>query len=188
MNLKVIGIIVAVVLISVIALFMINKDEATTPNATPTPSASASPTATPDDFVSATKVILKTSKGDIRITLYPTEAPKAVQNFVTLGKRGYYDGVVFHRVVKDFMIQTGDPEGTGRGGESIYGQNFELEQSGYKFEKGSLGMASRGGNTLGSQFFIMTEKAYPSLDGGYTNFGKVEDEASQKVVQAIGAT
>lgn len=188
-------IIVILIPLAVFAMYKVNDSQNNESEASPSPAATATATPTPtpagdsandQELISAKRVVLKTEKGDIHLTLYPEEAPKAVQNFVTLGKRGYYNGVVFHRVSKDFMIQGGDPQGTGSGGQSVYGKDFELEQSGHKFVKGSLGMASRGGNTLGSQFFIMTTQAYPSLDGLYTNFGQVEDDASQQVVQAIG--
>jgi peptidylprolyl isomerase len=120
------------------------------------------------------KAIIHTNQGDITLELYPDIAPKAVKNFLELSKRGYYNGVIFHRVIKNFMIQGGDPTGTGRGGESIYGHEFENE---YKpnvvFDKpGLLAMANRGPNTNGSQFFI-TVRPTPWLNGGYTIFGKV---------------
>ena len=119
-------------------------------------------------------VILETSQGNIELELYPDIAPKAVKNFIELSKKGYYDGVIFHRVIKNFMIQGGDPTGTGRGGESIYGGVFDNE---YKpnvvFDKpGILAMANAGPNTNGSQFFITTVPT-PHLNGGYTIFGKV---------------
>jgi len=119
-------------------------------------------------------VILETNQGKIELELFPDIAPKAVKNFIELSKKGYYDGVIFHRVIKHFMIQGGDPTGTGMGGESIYGDVFENE---YKpnvvFDKpGLLAMANRGPNTNGSQFFITTVPT-PHLNGGYTIFGKV---------------
>ena len=100
--------------------------------------------------------VMKTSLGDITIQLYPEEAPKAVENFVTHAKEGYYDGIVFHRVIDDFMIQGGDPTATGRGGESIWGEAFEDEFSPrlHNF-RGALSMANAGTNTNGSQFFIV---------------------------------
>ncbi len=120
------------------------------------------------------QVLLKTNQGDIKLELWPDVAPKAVQNFIVLAESGYYNGTIFHRVIKDFMIQGGDPTGTGRGGESIWGGVFENE---YKpnivFDKpGLLAMANRGPNTNGSQFFI-TVRPTPWLNGGYTIFGKV---------------
>ena len=120
------------------------------------------------------QVVLQTTKGDITLELYPDVAPKAVENFLTHAKEGYYNGVVFHRVIKNFMIQTGDPTGTGRGGESIWGKPFRDEfKPGYTFDNsGVLAMANRGPNTNGSQFFITTAPAR-WLNGGYTIFGKV---------------
>ena len=117
---------------------------------------------------------MKTNQGTITIELYPDIAPKAVENFIKLSQKGYYNGVIFHRVIKNFMIQGGDPTGTGRGGESIWGKEFANE---YKpnvvFDKpGILAMANRGPNTNGSQFFI-TVAPTPWLNGGYTIFGKV---------------
>jgi peptidylprolyl isomerase len=117
---------------------------------------------------------MKTNQGTITLELYPDIAPKAVENFIKLSQKGYYNGVIFHRVIKGFMIQGGDPTGTGRGGESIWGKEFENE---YKpnvvFDKpGLLAMANRGPNTNGSQFFI-TVAPTPWLNGGYTIFGKV---------------
>ncbi len=118
--------------------------------------------------------VMKTNQGTIKLELYPDIAPKAVENFIKLSRKGYYNGVIFHRVIKGFMIQGGDPTGTGRGGESIWGKEFENE---YKpnvvFDKpGLLAMANRGPNTNGSQFFITVAPA-PWLNGGYTIFGKV---------------
>ena len=119
---------------------------------------------------------LETSKGNIKIELRADLAPKAVQNFVTHSKNGYYNGLIFHRVIKDFMIQGGDPTGTGAGGESIWGKPFEDEFApNAVFDKaGILAMANRGPNTNGSQFFITTVPAY-HLNGGYTIFGYVKD-------------
>ena len=104
-------------------------------------------------------VILHTNMGDIKIRLFPEYAPKAVENFKTHAKNGYYDGLTFHRVIDDFMIQGGDPEGTGAGGESIWGSAFEDEFSGNLLNfRGSLAMANSGVNTNGSQFFINQSK------------------------------
>ncbi|MDO5715784.1 MAG: peptidylprolyl isomerase [Tissierellia bacterium] len=100
--------------------------------------------------------ILHTNKGDIKIRLFPQIAPKAVENFKELIKRGYYDGLIFHRVIENFMIQGGDPTGTGRGGESIWGKKFEDEfDVNYRNIRGALSMANAGPNTNGSQFFIV---------------------------------
>lgn len=104
-------------------------------------------------------VTLHTTKGDVTLRLFPDIAPKTVANFVGLAKQGYYDGVIFHRVIKDFMIQGGDPTGTGMGGSSIYGEKFEDEFSMDAFNfYGALSMANAGPNTNGSQFFIVTAK------------------------------
>ncbi|WP_339147555.1 MULTISPECIES: peptidylprolyl isomerase [unclassified Sutcliffiella] len=101
-------------------------------------------------------VEMETTEGKIVINLYPDAAPKAVENFITHAENGYYDGLIFHRVIEDFMIQGGDPEGTGRGGESIWGQPFEDEFSREMLHfKGALSMANSGANTNGSQFFIV---------------------------------
>lgn len=107
-------------------------------------------------------VELVTSMGTITLELYPDVAPKAVENFITHGKNGYYEGVMFHRILKDFMIQGGDPEGTGAGGESIYGKDFEDEFSPKVMHfRGALSMANSGANTNGSQFFIVQN---PTID------------------------
>ena len=119
---------------------------------------------------------LETSKGNIKIELRADLAPKAVQNFVTHSKNGYYNGLIFHRVIKDFMIQGGDPTGTGAGGESIWGKPFEDEFApNAVFDKaGILAMANRGPNTNGSQFFITTVVTY-HLNGRHTIFGYVKE-------------
>jgi peptidylprolyl isomerase len=123
---------------------------------------------------SSTTVILQTNQGNIELKLFPKESPLAVENFVGLVKKGYYDGIIFHRVIKSFMIQGGDPTGTGRGGESIWGKPFNNENApNLKFDHpGILAMANAGRDTNGSQFFITTVP-YPSLNGGYTIFGEV---------------
>ncbi|WP_433744074.1 peptidylprolyl isomerase [Falsibacillus pallidus] len=159
------------------------------------------------------EIVMKTSMGDITIKLFPDEAPKAVENFIKHSKDGYYDGLIFHRVINDFMIQGGDPDGTGMGGESIYGQPFEDEFSKKLYNiKGALSMANSGPNTNGSQFFIVQNshldpqlksqmkdagfpepiiKAYeenggtPWLDGKHTVFGQVID--GMDVVDKIAA-
>jgi len=129
-------------------------------------------------------VTLHTNQGDIELRLYPKVAPKAVENFVTHAKNGYYNGITFHRVIKGFMIQGGDPLGTGTGGESIWKKDFADEfAKGVAFDKPFLlAMANRGPNTNGSQFFI-TVAATPFLNGGYTIFGEVTK--GQNVVQKI---
>ena len=106
-----------------------------------------------------TVATMKTTLGDIKILLFPDAAPKAVENFVTHAKNGYYNGIIFHRVIPDFMIQGGDPTGTGRGGESIWGKSFEDEFSvDYHNIRGALSMANAGPGTNGSQFFIVQAK------------------------------
>ncbi len=132
-------------------------------------------------------VVMVTNEGNITLELFPKIAPKAVKNFIELSKKGYYNGVTFHRVIKNFMIQGGDPTGTGRGGESIYGKVFENEYApNVVFDRaGLLAMANAGPNTNGSQFFITT-KPTPWLNGGYTIFGKVID--GYKTVKKIENT
>lgn len=109
-----------------------------------------------------TLATIKTNMGEIKIKLFPAEAPKTVENFTTHAKNGYYDGLIFHRVIKDFMIQGGDPTGTGMGGESIWGHSFEDEFD-VKLHniKGALSMANAGPNTNGSQFFIVQADSVP---------------------------
>ena len=125
--------------------------------------------------------VIETAKGDIRVTLYPAEAPLTVANFVNLAQRGYYDGLTFHRVIADFMIQGGDPTGTGNGGP---GYNFgdEFSPSLRHTSAGILSMANAGPGTNGSQFFI-THGPTPHLDDRHSIFGKVS--AGQSVVDAI---
>ena len=111
-----------------------------------------------------TVATMKTTLGDIKILLFPDAAPKAVENFVTHAKNGYYNGIIFHRVIPDFMIQGGDPTGTGRGGESVWGSSFEDEFSvDYHNIRGAISMANAGPGTNGSQFFIVQAK---EVDGG----------------------
>ena len=103
--------------------------------------------------------VITTSEGVVKMRFFPEEAPKAVENFKTLAKDGYYDGLTFHRVIQDFMVQTGDPEGTGRGGESCWGEDFETEVSEkLHFYRGAVAMANAGPDTNGSQFFIVQQK------------------------------
>lgn len=131
-----------------------------------------------------TYVTLKTRHGDIKLKLFAKEAPKTCENFVGLVKKGYYDGIVFHRVIKDFMIQGGDPTATGCGGESIWGKPFEDEFApNLKFDrKGLLAMANAGPNTNGSQFFITTAET-PWLTNHHTIFGEVVEgyDAVEKI-------
>lgn len=175
---------------------------------------------TPDNFPQLTEefqgnerlVEMQTSKGNIKIKLFPDQAPKAVENFIKHSEDGYYDGLIFHRVIQDFMIQGGDPEGTGMGGESIYGEAFEDEFSNELYNiRGALSMANSGPNTNGSQFFIVQNttldpslkeqmekagypeeiiKAYekggtPWLDNKHTVFGQVVE--GMDVVDGIAA-
>ena len=123
-----------------------------------------------------------TNHGPIAIELFEDDAPKTVGNFVKLATDGFYDGVVFHRVIPDFMIQGGDPTGTGSGGP---GYTFEDEPNDRKVERGALAMANSGPNTNGSQFFIVTAEACPWLDGKHTVFGRVTD--GMNVVDEISA-
>ncbi len=134
--------------------------------------------------------VIQTNKGSIRFELLETEAPKTTENFITLAQKGYYDGVIFHRVIKGFMIQGGDPTGTGRGGQSAWGGRFddeidprsEVYRQGYK--AGTVAMANAGPNTNGSQFFIMHVDY--GLPPNYTIFGRVTE--GQEVVNAIAST
>ncbi|MEI6285203.1 MAG: peptidylprolyl isomerase [Bacillota bacterium] len=130
------------------------------------------------------KVALETSQGTIILKLYPDIAPKTVENFVGLVTKGYYDGTVFHRVIKSFMIQGGDPTATGRGGQSLWGGKFEDEfSSKVSFDKpGIIAMANAGPNTNGSQFFITTVPC-PWLNNKHTIFGEVV--SGYDVVQKI---
>ncbi|KAJ3207480.1 heme binding [Entophlyctis luteolus] len=130
-------------------------------------------------------VVLETSAGAVTVELYWDHAPRTCKNFAELARRGYYNNVIFHRVIPDFMLQTGDPTGTGRGGQSIYGQKFDdeihpdLKHSG----AGILSMANSGRNTNGSQFFI-TLAPTPWLDGKHSIFGRVA--SGMAIVKRIG--
>src|SRR5262245_22441241 len=117
-----------------------------------------------------TQATFTTSEGTIEIELFPEDAPKTVDNFTKLAQDGFYDGLIFHRVIPDFMIQGGCPQGTGTGGP---GYQFEDEINQHKAVRGSLAMANAGPNTNGSQFFIVTADATPWLDGKHTVFGRV---------------
>ncbi|SFV57597.1 Peptidyl-prolyl cis-trans isomerase [hydrothermal vent metagenome] len=129
-------------------------------------------------------VVLETNAGKIELKLFPQAAPLAVENFITHVKNGYYNGLIFHRVIKGFMIQGGDPTGTGRGGESIWHKEFKNEYApNLIFDKPFLlAMANHGPNTNGSQFFI-TVAPTPWLNGGYTIFGEVIN--GKKIVKKI---
>jgi peptidyl-prolyl cis-trans isomerase B (cyclophilin B) len=118
------------------------------------------------------QAVLHTSAGSVAIELFDGDAPKTVENFRKLAADGFYDGLVFHRVIPDFMIQGGCPEGTGRGGP---GYTFEDEINDHKIARGALAMANSGPDTNGSQFFIVTTQEAPWLDGKHTVFGRVAD-------------
>src|SRR6201994_503084 len=126
---------------------------------------------------------MNTTAGTIELELFDADAPKTVENFRKLSSDGFYDGVIFHRVIPDFMIQGGDPDGTGRGGP---GYTFEDEINDHKVVRGALAMANSGPNTNGSQFFIVTTDAAPWLDGKHTVFGQVT--AGMDAVDAIEGT
>ena len=116
------------------------------------------------------EAVMKTSEGEITFELFDEDAPKTVSNFKELAGQGFYDGLIFHRVIPDFMVQGGCPEGTGTGGP---GYQFEDEFNDHKVVRGALAMANAGPNTNGSQFFIVTTPAAPWLDGKHTVFGEV---------------
>ena len=128
-------------------------------------------------------VTMNTSEGPVTLELFDEDAPKTVGNFKDLAGQGFYDGLIFHRVIADFMIQGGCPEGTGTGGP---GYQFEDEINDHKVVRGALAMANAGPNTNGSQFFIVTADECPWLDGKHTVFGQVS--AGQDVVEKIGTT
>src|SRR5437764_11570659 len=125
---------------------------------------------------------LHTNHGDIELTFFDEDAPKTVANFVDLAGKGFYDGVIFHRIIRDFMIQGGDPTGTGTGGP---GYTFEDEINDHKVVRGAIAMANAGPNTNGSQFFIVTADSAPWLDGKHTVFGRVS--AGMDAIDAIEA-
>jgi cyclophilin family peptidyl-prolyl cis-trans isomerase len=127
-----------------------------------------------------TKATLHTNHGAVDVELFDEDAPTTVENFVKLARDGFYDGVIFHRVIPDFMIQGGDPTGTGSGGP---GYQFDDEINDHKVERGALAMANAGPGTNGSQFFIVTTESAPWLDGKHTVFGRVTN--GMDVVDAI---
>lgn len=129
-----------------------------------------------------TRATLHTSEGPIELELYPGEAPKTVENFTRLAGEGFYDGLTFHRVIPDFMIQAGCPRGDGTGGP---GYSFEDEFNKHPVDRGAFAMANSGPNTNGSQFFVVTAEACPWLDGKHTVFGRVV--TGLEVVDAISA-
>jgi cyclophilin family peptidyl-prolyl cis-trans isomerase len=129
------------------------------------------------------RATLQTSAGPIGVELFDEDAPKTVENFRKLAGDGFYDGLTFHRVIKDFMVQGGCPEGTGRGGP---GYTFEDEINPHKIVRGALAMANAGPDTNGSQFFIVTTEAAPWLDGKHSVFGQVTE--GMEAVDAIEST
>jgi cyclophilin family peptidyl-prolyl cis-trans isomerase len=156
-----------------------------TPVATPvptTPKAITTPETAKDDTI--VKIKIETTAGDIYADLYEAEVPKTVENFVALANKGFYDGIIFHRVIPDFMIQTGDPTGTGMGGPG-YQFKDEFSKKLRHSDAGVLSMANSGPNTNGSQFFI-TAAATPWLDDRHSVFGKVTQgmDVVQKIAQA----
>lgn len=132
------------------------------------------------------QAILETTSGKITLDLFPEVAPKAVENFVTHINNGYYNGTIFHRTIRKFMIQGGDPTGTGSGGESIWGEDFEDEiAQGYAFDRaGILAMANSGPNTNGSQFFITTTRT-PHLNGLHTIFGEISKDNQEESFKTL---
>ncbi len=134
--------------------------------------------------------VMKTNMGEIKIKLFPKEAPKTVENFVTHAKDGYYNGLIFHRVIKDFMIQGGDPTGTGMGGESIWGRSFEDEfDPSLHNLRGALSMANAGPNTNGSQFFIVQANEVPEhLLGQMKEMPEAFPESTVEAYKELGGT
>lgn len=129
--------------------------------------------------------VIETSEGTVKMMFYPEEAPKAVENFKTLAKDGYYDGLTFHRVIEDFMIQTGDPTGTGRGGESCWGEDFEDEVSEkLHYFRGAVAMANSGPNTNGSQFFIVQQKSV--IEDALKQIEDARDNSEEELSIPIG--
>ncbi|MFM9018808.1 MAG: peptidylprolyl isomerase [Actinomycetota bacterium] len=137
----------------------------------------------PADPTKSYTAVFDTSAGEIRCELFAADSPQTVGNFVGLAEAGYYDGLIFHRVIEDFMIQGGCPNGVGTGGP---GYSFQDEINDRKLVRGSLAMANAGPNTNGSQFFIVTADSTPWLDGHHTNFGQVV--GGLDVVEGIGTT
>ncbi|MFT5835188.1 MAG: peptidylprolyl isomerase [Sulfurimonas sp.] len=133
-------------------------------------------------------VVLETTQGNIELILYKDVAPLTVENFTTHVKNGYYNGVAFHRIIKDFMIQGGDPTESGRGGESIWDRSFKDEYKDKTFNKvGILAMANRGPHTNGSQFFITTAKT-PWLNGKHTIFGRITNTSLKTIMKLNNVT
>ncbi len=179
-----------------------NSGSSPTPSISPSPSPTSSPTdqsttqpsdqaknqsnnQTNQEDAQTMYTTIETNLGSVKIELFKKDAPKTVENFKKLAEKGYYNGVTFHRVIKDFMIQGGDPTGTGAGGDSAFGGSFEDEINNHKIVAGTLAMANRGPNTNGSQFFIVTQSPQPHLDGKHTVFGQVAE--GMEIVKKIAA-
>lgn len=173
-----------VLFLSLIFIFSCNKSNSSNSNSfTEKENKIMNDSTSANDSISI--AVINTNMGTIEVELFESAAPKTVENFIGLANKGYYNGVIFHRVIDNFMIQGGDPTGTGRGGESIWGEPFEDEiVDTLKFDKpGLLAMANAGPNTNGSQFFITTVPT-PWLNGHHTIFGKVIN--GMEVVNSIG--
>lgn len=196
--------IAALILLGLFAVYVINNNvtkpkpaaqdaelglSATSPSPSQAQALNIAPseTSTSSSQAETTTAIIKTSKGDIELTLYSKDAPNTVANFAKLAKQGFYDGIIFHRIIKGFMIQGGDPTGTGTGGPGYkFADELNPSTPSYKegYKKGVVAMANSGPDTNGSQFFIMLAD-YP-LPNNYTIFGKVIK--GQEVVDEIGNT
>lgn len=162
------------------------QDSNSLPTTPPQPTMNSKKISKPEMIIDTAKnytAVISTNLGEIKIRLYADDTPLTVNNFVYLAKNDFYNDVIFHRVIKDFMIQGGDPTGTGRGGP---GYKFADENSSHSLVKGSVAMANSGPNTNGSQFFIVTADSTPWLDGKHTNFGEVI--AGMDVVEKIEQT
>ena len=173
--------------IGLLVLSGCNSKEAKEQIQAPSKAENVTPSTLPQSNQNGELVVLKTNQGEITLKMFPKVAPLAVENFVTHVKKGYYDGLIFHRVIKGFMIQGGDPTGTGTGGESIWKKEFVNEYApNVTFNRPFLlAMANHGPNTNGSQFFITTVPT-EFLNGGYTIFGEVV--SGKEVVQKIENT
>ena len=178
-NKKYLVMLTVVLLVLVVALFLRRNGN----NVTGTSNETRIGEGNAGDTMKNRQAIIETNKGTIEVELFEDKAPKTTANFIKLAQEGFYDGIIFHRVIPDFMIQTGDPEGTGRGGPG-YTINDEFHPSLKHSKPGILSMANAGPNTGGSQFFI-TQIATPWLDGKHAIFGQVIK--GQDVVDAIAA-
>lgn len=163
-------VIISIFVIAATLLLGCNKAEQTNESENQGKETTMQPPAMKIDTEKSYTANMATSMGEITLKLFPKKAPKTVNNFVSLAEKGFYDGTIFHRVIPDFMIQGGDPEGTGTGGP---GYQFEDEINDVKLVKGKLAMANAGPNTNGSQFFIVTADETSWLDGKHTVFGEV---------------